>query len=120
MEPCGFVYWVVSSLQIPLAIIFTAWILYRKESCHHQTINQQGMENLTGAGTSNKLFFPVMALLAGMLGGLFGIGGGMLITPLLLQVGIAPERTAATCSLMVFFLSSMSALQYLLLGHGTC
>ncbi|KAJ6416443.1 hypothetical protein OIU84_002328 [Salix udensis] len=91
MESCGFVYWVVSSLQIPLAIIFTAWILYRKESCHHQTINQQGMEHLTGAGTSNKLFFPVMALLAGMLGGLFGIGGGMLITPLLLQVGIAPE-----------------------------
>ncbi|KAJ6769676.1 CEREBLON [Salix purpurea] len=81
MESCGFVYWVVSSLQIPLAIIFTAWILYRKESCHHQTISQQGMEDLTGAGTSNKLFFPVMALLAGMLGGLFGIGGGMLISP---------------------------------------
>jgi hypothetical protein len=41
MEPCGFGYWVVSSLQIPLAIIFTALILYRKESCQHQTINQQ-------------------------------------------------------------------------------
>jgi len=40
---------------------------------------------------SNKLVFPLMALLAGMLGGVFGIGGGMLISPLLLQVGIAPE-----------------------------
>lgn len=116
MESCGFGYWVVSSLQIPLAIIFTALILYRKESCQHQTINQQGMEDLTGGGTSNKLIFPVMALLAGMLGGVFGIGGGMLISPLLLQVGIAPEITAATCSFMVFFSSSMSALQYLLLG----
>ncbi|XP_010999541.1 PREDICTED: uncharacterized protein LOC105107347 [Populus euphratica] len=116
MESCGFGYWVVSSLQIPLAIIFTALILYMKESCQHQTINQQGMEDLTGGGTSNKLIFPVMALLAGMLGGVFGIGGGMLISPLLLQVGIAPEITAATCSFMVFFSSSMSALQYLLLG----
>lgn len=116
MESCGFGYWVVSSLQIPLAIIFTALILYRKESCQHQTINQQGMEDLTRCGTSNKLIFPVMALLAGMLGGVFGIGGGMLISPLLLQVGIAPEITAATCSFMVFFSSSMSALQYLLLG----
>lgn len=116
MESCGFGYWVVSSLQIPLAIIFTALILYRKESCQHQTINQQGMEDLTGGGTSNKLIFPVMALLAGMLGGVFGIGGGMLISPLLLHVGIAPEITAATCSFMVFFSSSMSALQYLLLG----
>lgn len=116
MESCGFGYWVVSSLQIPLAIIFTALILYRKESCQHQTINQQGMEDLTRCGTSNKLIFPVMALLAGMLGGVFGIGGGMLISPLLLHVGIAPEITAATCSFMVFFSSSMSALQYLLLG----
>ncbi|KAB1204891.1 hypothetical protein CJ030_MR3G005601 [Morella rubra] len=31
-----------------------------------------------------------MALFAGILGGVFGIGGGMLISPLL-QVGIAPE-----------------------------
>lgn len=116
MESCGFGYWVVSSLQIPLAIIFTALILYRKESCQHHTINQQGMEDLTRCGTSNKLIFPVMALLAGMLGGVFGIGGGMLISPLLLHVGIAPEITAATCSFMVFFSSSMSALQYLLLG----
>lgn len=39
----------------------------------------------------NKFMLPVMALLAGVLGGLFGIGGGMLISPLLLQIGIAPE-----------------------------
>lgn len=32
-----------------------------------------------------------MALLAGVLGGVFGIGGGMLISPLLLQIGIGPE-----------------------------
>ncbi|KAM1267318.1 hypothetical protein ACFX15_036238 [Malus domestica] len=57
-----------------------------------------------------------MALLAGILGCVFGIGGGMLISPLLLQVGVAPEVTAATCSFMVFFSSSMSAFQYLLLG----
>ena len=46
---------------------------------------------LTRNGQSNKLIFPVMALLAGMLGGVFGIGGGMLISPLLIQVGVAPE-----------------------------
>ncbi|XP_021666713.2 sulfite exporter TauE/SafE family protein 2 [Hevea brasiliensis] len=49
-----------------------------------------------------------MALLAGILGGVFGIGGGMLISPLLLHV------TAATCSFMIFFSSTMSAFQCLL------
>lgn len=49
------------------------------------------LEDLAEAGESNKLMFPMMALLAGALGGVFGIGGGMLISPLLLQVGISPE-----------------------------
>jgi len=46
---------------------------------------------LTKNRPSNIFVFPSMALLAGILGGVFGIGGGMLISPLLLQVGIKPE-----------------------------
>ncbi|XVF87643.1 hypothetical protein PTKIN_Ptkin18bG0136700 [Pterospermum kingtungense] len=107
MEACGVGYWTLTLCQIPLAIAFTAWILHRKEviACHGS--NKQGV---------NKLIFPLMALMAGGLGGVFGIGGGMLISPLLLQVGVSPEVTAATCSFMVFFSSTMSAFQYLLLG----
>ncbi|KAM5588567.1 sulfite exporter TauE/SafE family protein 2-like [Rosa sericea] len=117
IEPCGVGYWVLSSSQIPLAIVYTAWILCRKENLQHHTLNtQKDIEELNKVGPSNKLVFPLMALLAGILGGVFGIGGGMLISPLLLQVGIAPEVTAATCSFMVFFSSSMTAFQYLLLG----
>ncbi|KAL2342002.1 hypothetical protein Fmac_009942 [Flemingia macrophylla] len=104
MEPCGVGYWILSSVQIPLAVVFTAWIVFRKESLRDRN------------KPSNTLVFPLMALLAGILGGVFGIGGGMLISPLLLQVGITPEVTAATCSFMVLFSSTMSALQYLLLG----
>lgn len=107
MKPCGVGYWTLSLFQIPLAIAFTAWILRRKEVIACQGPNKQGV---------NKLIFPLMALLAGGLGGVFGIGGGMLISPLLLQVGVYPEVTAATCSFMVFFSSTMSAFQYLLLG----
>ncbi|KAE9597117.1 hypothetical protein Lal_00007587 [Lupinus albus] len=124
IEPCGVGYWIISSFQIPLTVIFTAWIVLRKESHQDQNLIQ-------GSCQSNKLIFPIMALLAGALGGVFGIGGGMLISPFLLQVGIAPEAsiiklnmliykkqivTAATCCFMVLFSSTMSALQYLLLG----
>ncbi|XVF27789.1 hypothetical protein REPUB_Repub14bG0139200 [Reevesia pubescens] len=107
MKPCGVGYWTLSLFQIPLAIAFTAWILHKKEAIASLSPNKQGI---------NKLIFPLMALMAGGLGGVFGIGGGMLISPLLLQVEVAPEVTAATCSFMVFFSSTMSALQYLLLG----
>ncbi|KAG5561418.1 hypothetical protein RHGRI_004451 [Rhododendron griersonianum] len=73
-------------------------------------------EDQTRGGPSRELIFPVIALLAGVLGGVFGIGGGMLLSPLFLQLGIAPEVAAATCSLLVLFSSSMSAIQYFLLG----
>ncbi|KAL0407290.1 UNVERIFIED_CONTAM: Sulfite exporter TauE/SafE family protein 2 [Sesamum latifolium] len=109
---CGTGYWMISSIQIPLAVIFTTWILHCRKS--PSTVQENGSE--TRNLSSDKLVFPVMALLAGVLGGVFGIGGGMLISPLLLQIGVQPEVTAATCSFMVLFSSSMSAIQYLLLG----
>ncbi|KAK4386669.1 Sulfite exporter TauE/SafE family protein 5 [Sesamum angolense] len=113
---CGTGYWLISSIQIPLAVIFTTWILHcrRSPKANSSTVQENGSE--TRNLSSDKLVFPVMALLAGVLGGVFGIGGGMLISPLLLQIGVQPEVTAATCSFMVLFSSSMSAIQYLLLG----
>ncbi|XP_047972558.1 sulfite exporter TauE/SafE family protein 2-like isoform X1 [Salvia hispanica] len=116
IESCGKGYWLISSIQIPLALIFTTWILHFGKNAKITAETQE--ENGVGrrCSSSRKLFFPLMALLAGVLGGVFGIGGGMLISPLLLQIGIEPQATAATCSFMVFFSSIMSAMQYLLLG----
>lgn len=37
------------------------------------------------------VFFPVTGILVGVLGGMFGIGGGMIISPLLLQIGTLPQ-----------------------------
>ncbi|KAK6133310.1 hypothetical protein DH2020_032973 [Rehmannia glutinosa] len=113
IETCGAGYWIISSIQIPLAIIFTTWILHSRKSPKNTAAIQQGNGDNTRI---HSLVFPIMALLAGILGGVFGIGGGMLISPLLLQIGIEPEVTAATCSFMVLFSSTMSAIQYLLLG----
>ncbi|KAL1537405.1 sulfite exporter TauE/SafE family protein 2-like [Salvia divinorum] len=114
IEACGTGYWLISSMQIPLAIFFTSWILIRRSSATASTQQENG--GRTRRRPSSELVFPIMALLAGLLGGVFGIGGGMLISPILLQMGIEPQVTAATCSFMVLVSSSMSALQYLLLG----
>ncbi|KAI3450365.1 hypothetical protein Pfo_007030 [Paulownia fortunei] len=116
VKACGTVYWIISSIQIPLAIIFTTWIHYCRKRVKSNASTQQGNGGEKTSQSSGKLMLPLMALLAGALGGVFGVGGGMLISPLLLQMGTEPEVTAATCSFMVFFSSTMSAVQYLLLG----
>ncbi|XP_019057977.1 PREDICTED: uncharacterized protein LOC104813356 isoform X2 [Tarenaya hassleriana] len=91
IKPCGVEYWILLSLQIPLALVFTKLALSRGEVLQeHSPSNHKKQEDLS-VDRSTKLMFPVMSFLAGLLGGVFGIGGGMLISPLLLQVGIAPE-----------------------------
>ncbi|KAL3522088.1 hypothetical protein ACH5RR_014922 [Cinchona calisaya] len=111
VEACGVTYWLISLTQIPLAAIFSSLIFYIRQ----RNQNQELRDDITNPGP-NMFIFPLMALLAGVLGGVFGIGGGMLISPLLLQIGLAPEVTAATCSFMVLFASTMSSMQFLLLG----
>jgi len=47
--------------------------------------------------TSISIFIPVgLGLIVGLLSGLFGVGGGFLMTPLLMMFGIPPVVSAAT------------------------
>jgi uncharacterized membrane protein YfcA len=55
---------------------------------------------------------------AGMLGGLLGIGGGILIMPLLRFVmGLEPAYAAGTCVVAVFFTTLSGSLKHFKLGH---
>lgn len=59
-----------------------------------------------------------MGMLAGMLGGFLGIGGGAVLVPLLLRFSNIEEHKVYGTSLMVIFpLSISGALVYALLGN---
>ena len=49
------------------------------------------------------VIFPSMALLAGFLGGMLGIGGGMIINPLLIEIGMHPQ--VCCCDILMHLLS---------------
>ena len=56
--------------------------------------------------------------LAGALGGLLGIGGGVVLMPLLRFVaGLSPARAAGTCILAVFFTTLGGSYRHFKLGH---
>jgi len=57
-------------------------------------------------------------ILAGALGGLLGIGGGILIMPILrFIVGLEPAQAAGTCVVAVFFTTLGGSLKHFKLGH---
>jgi len=51
-----------------------------------------------------------------MIGGLLGIGGGMIVSPLLLELGVLPRVAAGTSALAVLVTSSSAVLQFVILG----
>ncbi|CAI5465055.1 unnamed protein product [Closterium sp. Yama58-4] len=57
------------------------------------------------------------SLLAGCMGGLLGVGGGMVMGPVLLELGMLPQVSSATSSFIVLFSSSLSVLEFYLLGR---
>ncbi|MFH0810102.1 MAG: sulfite exporter TauE/SafE family protein [Pseudomonadota bacterium] len=70
------------------------------------------------AGVSINAFLILgMGGLVGFLSGLFGVGGGFLLTPLLMMVGISPAVAAASDSNQIVAASSSGALGHFRLGN---
>ena len=60
----------------------------------------------------------ITGLAAGLLGGLLGIGGGVLLMPVLRFVlGLPPAEAAGTCVLAVFFTTLGGGIKHYRLGH---
>ncbi|KAG0470922.1 hypothetical protein HPP92_017622 [Vanilla planifolia] len=121
VKPCGLAYWLITLFQVPIVVGFTVFVLYGiGQLNNHQEHNPQ--KDDSEAETHKRVhdlpvvIFPFAALLSGILGGLFGVGGGLLINPFLIHAGVPPQVTAATTSFMVLFSSSMSLVQFLILG----
>ncbi|KAL0342016.1 UNVERIFIED_CONTAM: Sulfite exporter TauE/SafE family protein 3 [Sesamum calycinum] len=110
---CSAAYWTVTLLQIPVAVGasgYQAVCLYK---------GWRVVESKGGAGISWRVHQLILCcccgILAGIVGGLLGLGGGFIIGPLLLELGIPPQVSSATATLIMTFSSSMSVIQYYLL-----
>ncbi|KAF2072385.1 hypothetical protein CYY_006303 [Polysphondylium violaceum] len=114
---CSAEYWVLSFIMIPLILI--AWVitsryLYKKNQIDRMQGNR--VEGDIEYTKKNIVILGALSIVAGTLASLLGIGGGMIKGPVLLQMGLSPDITAATSSYMILFTSASSAVQYILVG----
>ncbi|RLN34595.1 hypothetical protein C2845_PM03G26590 [Panicum miliaceum] len=116
LKPCGIAYRLITVAQVPVAVAFTACIGHRrrKSQAHHGV--HQAMSASSKLDALPAYVFPVATLLIGVMSGLFGIGGGLLLNPVLLQIGVPPKAASATTMFMVLFCASMSMAQFIILG----
>lgn len=55
----------------------------------------------------------IVGLIAGTLAGLLGIGGGLVVSPILLGLGVRPEITTASSSFMILFSSTLAIILFI-------
>jgi uncharacterized membrane protein YfcA len=69
-------------------------------------------KSLLQAHLLGRMQFPGVAFGAGFLGGLLGLGGGIILGPVLLEVGVHSEVVQACTASFVLLSSSLAALQF--------
>lgn len=101
IEQCSTAYIAVSVFYMCYCACFTGFGYYLSASYLNWSL-------------SKALCCISIALLGGIGSGMLGLGGGVILSPLLLDIGVSPEATAASSSLIVLFTSSSTTLQFFL------
>ncbi|XP_009627765.1 sulfite exporter TauE/SafE family protein 3-like [Nicotiana tomentosiformis] len=110
---CSVWYWAVNLLQIPVSVgvsSFEAISLYKG----WRKIQSKG-EDGTNFRVMQLIVYCFFGILAGLVGGLLGLGGGFIMGPLFLELGVPPQVSSATATFAMMFSSSMSVVEYYLL-----
>merc|ERR1719461_391081 len=114
---CGMtLYWVLTLGAIPwvlmISVIARAHLVkryYEKDECGYEYLPQDVVwdENAT-------IRYPLLCSTAGLAAGMFGIGGGIVKGPLMLEMNVYAPVTSATSATMILFTSSGASVSYLL------
>lgn len=123
-EPGGFaggVFWLWYLLPVPVYagfMCFTSIILKRRSARRHALGDAYPtLPNDLSWDDGMLRKFPTVSLLAGFTAGLLGIGGGMIIGPLFLEIGMEPQVGTSTCAFMILFTATSGVILYLFSGN---
>ncbi|XP_073000519.1 sulfite exporter TauE/SafE family protein 3-like [Typha latifolia] len=110
---CSKWYWTLNLLQIPVAVGVT---LYEAVSLYtgKRVIASKGDEG-TNWRVLQLFLYCSLGVVAGVVGGLLGLGGGFILGPLFLEIGVPPQVSSATATFAMTFSASMSVVEYYLL-----
>lgn len=112
---CSTWYWVLNFLQVPVSVGVT---LYEALGLMNgkRVLSSKGTEQTT-LKFHQLCIYSFFGVTAGLVGGLLGLGGGFIMGPLFLELGIPPQVSSATATFAMMFSASMSVVEYYLLNR---
>lgn len=113
---CSSLYWILVILFIIIVLVFDYFIIFHieKEFNYRRTINfpYDSKDISWTRSTIIKLCF--IGFMAGFIAGIIGIGGGVVLGPILLDLGIHPIVGTVTTNFLVLITSSSTTFQFIL------
>eukprot|EP00736_Rhodelphis_marinus_P007371 Rmarinus@m.23602 len=113
---CSVTGWGVQLLPVPILFAYLLYDVRRKIAIQTER-RGQGMVHRPDSviwTTKSASLVPAAALTAGLVAGSVGLGGGMVMTPLMLHVGIDSLTATATSSFLMLFTASGSTIHFFL------
>jgi uncharacterized membrane protein YfcA len=123
VKKCSFYFWLIFIIFISLCLTFTN-IFYKKiKEDAKITPNILLLENpnefnITSPAVESKITKIIFyCFMAGVISGMLGIGGGILMAPLMLELGINPKVATSTSNLFLIFTSFSNTCLYMMAGN---
>ncbi|CAM9255212.1 unnamed protein product [Chrysoparadoxa australica] len=116
---CGsFMFWALSLGILVWVILVSAWVRNYLVARHKRKVKaryafQEGDVQWDERAT---LLYPALCFFAGFFAGLFGIGGGIVKGPLMLEMGVHPLVASATSASMILYTSFTATTSFLVFG----
>ncbi|KAG6552761.1 hypothetical protein Mapa_005709 [Marchantia paleacea] len=117
---CSVWYWILSVVQIPFALgvtLYEAWNQKRNQRLQLDLETNATDETKAPSGLWKYLMYALYGLGGGIIGGLLGVGGGAIMGPAYLELGLPPQVASSTASFVMVFSSSLSVMEYWLLDR---
>ena len=130
----SFTFWLVLLLPIPFCLVVTIVMnifLYKNQELKVRLRRRGGspaspvwqeklgypfQEGDVMWTPETSVLCPLVCLLAGLFAGMFGVGGGIVQGPVMLEMGVLPEVAAATTAFLILFTAGSAAFSYAMLG----
>merc|ERR1712228_797701 len=111
-------FWVLSLGTVPWVILFGAIFRSMLLGEHNAKVSSNykfGENDIRWDGTST-IKYPAVCTIAGVFAGLFGVGGGIVKGPLMLEMGVNPQVAASTAATMILFTTTAACTSFAIFG----
>jgi uncharacterized membrane protein YfcA len=110
----GVAYWVILLVEIPWVAVFVVLTSHHlhKVYLRKAAVDYPYVEGDIQWTRKTVALFPLGCALGGLVAGMFGVGGGIITGPIMIEMGIVPEVASSTMSLMILYSSAAATAKY--------